>query len=163
MNVDDAIPFNAGNGAVDPNAPMTTQERKIWAASKGLPKNYLIVTVEEMMSMRENMMEQAAQTSDINARFKRCLKELGDYWRFSGNLENAIADAVFDAEKFKKACELSAPKLQKIKDRIDAAIKLAGKTVEPVVFADLVEASADLGKEFVFIVEQMAKRRGAKK
>lgn len=159
--IDDPIPFPGGGGGTEPAQPasMSTQERKIWAASKGLPSNYLILTIEEMMTMRNSMHEQRAQCTDMGARFKKCIGLLGEYWKLEPDLVNAVGAAVFDADRYRKACELTAPKIQKIKDSLDAAITLAGPSLAPVVLADLLGASAALGREFVFIVEQMAKRR----
>lgn len=153
--IDDTIQFPGSNGA---EPPMTAQERKVWAASKGLPSNYLIVTIEEMMAMRNSMTEQRAQCSDMSERFKKCIALLGAYWTTEPDLTNAVAAAAFDAARYTKLAD-QAPKLQKIKDRLEAAIRLAGPSLEPVVFADLMEVSTELGNVFVFIVEQMALRR----
>ncbi len=49
---DNITPFP--NGSKQPNLPpMTTAERKLWAASHNLPENMLLVTTDEMNAMND--------------------------------------------------------------------------------------------------------------
>jgi len=141
-------------------APWTPQERKIWAASHNLPKDYNLVTNDEMMTMANAMNNVTAQLNVYQHAHKALEDALPqEYIDATPDLTNGILVALKALEASTETLEFTAKKLARLRRKFEAALKLAGKTVHPVVFADLVEVSSDLEK----LEENITKRSVKKK
>lgn len=126
-------------------APWTLQERKIWSASHNLPKEYNLVTNQEMMTMANAM---NGVTAELNT-YQHAHKILEDatpqeYIDATPDLVSAIQVAMKALEQNDQTLEFTLKKLRALRKKLEAATKLAGTTVAPVVFADLVEVAKDL-------------------
>ena len=155
--LDDILNFkNGGEGLPQ----MTPAERKIWMASHGAPPDMLMVSRDEMMVMhnanreiqRENHMYLKA-----HARLEEIVPE--EYWTSEPDMVNAVGALAFDAERDSKIAALVLLKLRPVGKRLEAAIKLAGTALAPVVLADFVEAVSAIDSLLESITKAKAKRR----
>ena len=139
--------------------PWSPAERKIWSASHNLPKEYNLVTNDEMMTMANAM---NGVTAELNT-YQHAHKILEDavpqeYLDATPDLVNAILVAMKALEQNDQTLEFTLKKLKSLRKKLEAAIKLAGTTVAPVVFADLIEVAKDLEE-----VEGNINKRSVKK
>ena len=156
MSVGDVIGLNDGEGLPQ----MTPDERKIWMTSHGAPPDMLMVSRDEMMVMhnanreiqRENQMYLKA-----HARLEDIVPEA--YWTSEPDMVNAVGALAFDAQRDAKISALVLMKLRTIGKRLEAAIKLAGPSLQPVVLADFLEATSSIDELLESIAKMKQKRR----
>lgn len=144
-------------------ANWTPAERKVWAASKGLPPGMLIISDQEMLLLHNYRVQAGAQIKSFENTFNRIADKVpDDYLHAHPDLVTAVGGISTDAENFKKAVLTLLPKLRSLRKRVDAATKLAGPAVQPVVLADLLEVSLDLEKETEALNKVVSLRRDKK-
>ena len=126
-------------------APMTPAERKIWSASHNLPKEYNLVTNDEMMVMANAMKNTSAELRTYQEAHKILEDAVPqEYIDATPDLVNAILVSMKALDQNDQTLEFTLKKLRALRKKLEAATKLAGTTVAPVVFADLVEVAKDL-------------------
>ena len=84
------------------------------------------------------------------------------YIKETQDLTHAILMALRDLGAIEKKLDLLLPKLRLLRKRLEAATKLAGPTVQPVVLADLLEVASDLETETKALDKVVSLRRDKK-
>lgn len=94
-----------------PSAPqpklMTAQERAVWLACHNAPPGMRLVEDSELQKITASLIQLRAANMIHENGSRLLIRLLGDYYLSQSDLPNAVAEVVFDAERFKKAADLA--------------------------------------------------------
>ena len=105
----------------NPEPNMTPEARAVWLATHQAPPGMLLTTEAEMDRVLTALKKTEGARRQMVSRFGVLTLVLGDYYRNEPDMTNAVASAVFDAERYKKAVDLVLPKLKAANAKIEAA------------------------------------------
>ena len=141
-------------GAGGKTPDMDASERKIWAASHNLPSHYMLVTVNEMLTMRGQMNAESTRAEAFKRTFDRCDASLTEYHKTEPDLPNAVAAAAFNAKKWKTAETKVLPQLRKARDNLKAVREM----VAPHVGAATMLEIHNLGEKILEAIDMLEKQ-----
>lgn len=139
-----------------PAANWTPGERRIWLISHKAPDNMMLVTKAEMQVMANSMGQQRKLTQEALDQVQALAFLLGDYYAREDGLPSAVKQAVFDAGRYKKATEVTAKRVQALKERCARLADSARARGHEEIAAGVVGIENELAERLIFLVEQMA-------
>ena len=142
-----------------PPTAMSAAERLLWLASHAAPAGMLLVEGGEFERITSVLIQQQRLLKPCLIERNKMRLILGTYEETEPDLLNAVASAVFDAERYKKGSDLATGGLKKAKENLDALIASESAPVNFAFRSDLLDVSKAIGDEISTLERQAALRR----
>lgn len=143
---------------IPPQRPMSPQERTIWLACKGAPKDMIMVTEGEMKRITDALNAEHRTRVGHEAGLQTLMVIFDDYWKTEPDLLNAAAAAVFDARKFQSASKVFGA-LRSAQKKLDGVLKNPIISGNPALAVDLLSVSVEIGEKIAVLEDQASLRR----
>jgi hypothetical protein len=136
---------------------MSPDERRLWLAAKGAPADMFLITAAELGKLQGALASEHQIRVGHERGIAALCRQLGPYWVEQPDLPNAVAAALFDADKFTKVRKTFGA-LRTAKGKLDRVIATAQAT-NFAIAADLIDVSATLDEKLRVLEEADRLRR----
>jgi hypothetical protein len=146
-----------------PNQParrlplMSHAERSMWLASHKSPDGYMLVHQSETENMLAALVANKGLLEAHRKGLNMLLEQARPYMAAEPDLTNAVGAAVFDAQRYKKGCDLALVKLQQLLAKLEKIAVAPG--LLPVTVIDVTNVALDTESMIDLLEKQRYQRR----
>jgi hypothetical protein len=136
---------------------MSPAERKLWLASRNAPPDMMLFTQTESESMLAALTANQKLLQAHRKGLNMLIEQARPFMAAEPDLTNAVGAAVFDAQRYKKGCDLALVKLQQLLAKLEKIAAAPG--LFPVAVIDITNVALDTESMIDLLTKQSQLRR----